>query len=177
MKIILHCFILLCVTASFVYAQKIADDFSALDTKVWAWKDNVKASLFDSSDSERTKVLKIASDFSKFTYAWVSRKLPVGSCAPEKATGLRFFTMREGLQDLTVVLFFMNGETQVKYEAQVTPQQAWSEFVVPFSLFKQSGKSISDSELARVEGVMFVTGKKTEASATLYLDDFSVIAK
>lgn len=177
MKIIHHSLILACVATSFVFGQKIVDDFSTLDTKVWGWKDNVKANLFDSGEAERGKALKILSDFSKFTYAWVSRKLPAGSCAADKASGIRFFAKRENIQDLTLVLYYMEGETQVKYEAQVTPQQAWTEFVVPFSLFKQSGKSIADSELARVEGIMFVTGKKSDASATLYVDDFSIASK
>lgn len=177
MKALLLHIVFACFAVSFAHAQKLGDDFSILDTKLWSWKDNIKASVVETSDSERKKALKITSDFSKFTYAWVSRKLPIGSCAVDKTTGIRFFAMRDGSQDLTLVLYYMEGDTQVKYEAQATPQQSWSEFVVPFSLFKKEGKSIADNELARVEGIMFVTGKKSDNAATLFLDDFSLIAK
>lgn len=167
-----------CITAFLVFPQPpVTDDLEKLDPKLWSWRENVKATAFDSGDSDRRKVLKIESDFSKVTYAWVKRVIPIGACAPEKYSGIRFFTKRDGDQAFTATLYFMNGETQVKYDAAVTLQQAWTESVIPFSAFKKGGKSMTDDELKLVEGIMFVAGKKTDTASVMYFDDFSLVAK
>ncbi|MEK6796177.1 MAG: hypothetical protein AABZ39_15465 [Spirochaetota bacterium] len=161
-----------------VFSQApVADDFETLDKKVWSWKDNVKLSPTASGDPERKTVLKIESDFSKFTYAWFGRAFVAGDVSPEKASGVKFFIKSEGEQFFTATLHYMDGSTQIKYDASITLTASWSEAVIPFTSFKKAEKSMTDDELKRVTGIMLVAGKKNADKATLYFDDFSLVQK
>lgn len=139
-----------------LFGDVVIDDIERFDVKQWSSRFAVLSVKDDGSS-----VLAVDADLSQSSYAWFRRTIPAGSI-PASCNALRFRAKSDRAQQFSVSFAFVDGKTESKFTANLGLSAEWKDYVIPFSDMRLAGRSIGDSDRAKVTYIFFSVSKQSE---------------